>query len=363
MLRPKGEMSIRIYNAGEATVYYLLEEVRPGGMEGRTWRAQQVGPDGRALDVAVKVLTRDSWLGREVDPTEMLRRWRGQMQVMRSFGHRGFAPVQVAFPISAPPDDSTAIPDWMLGAPAFVMTWIDGVSLDEWSAGVADPLRRLQVLEICANGLDEFHRVTGHVHRDLKPANIMVEHEVARIVDYGLIRSLDHLRGQSTLAGTRAYMDPALLEGGEYSAATDLFSFAGIILHQLTLTHPIPGRLAPEIQGDLMRAELDRVAALIAYSLSPKPVNRPEVDGAADLLDRVISLMRPSPVRVTRSPRRAPSIAGVSPSDASTRSLIRPSPEPAGDLSRLVVSRILTPAFVAGFLTVLIVLLVRLLTN
>jgi hypothetical protein len=95
-------MDIQIYNEGEATTYDLIEEIR-GGQEGRTWRARQIGPAGRALAVAVKILARDSWLGQEVDPEEMLRKWRGQMQVMRNFGHRGFAPVQVAFPIGAPP--------------------------------------------------------------------------------------------------------------------------------------------------------------------------------------------------------------------------------------------------------------------
>ncbi len=355
-------MGIKVYNEGEATAYDLLEEIRPG-MEGRTWRARQVGPDGRTLNVAVKILTRDSWLGREVDPDEMLRRWRGQMQVMRSFGHRGFAPVQVAFPISAPPGETDAMPEWMRGAPAFVMTWIEGVTLDTWSAGVANPLQRLRALEICANGLDEFHRVTGHVHRDLKPSNIMVEDGVARIVDYGLIRSLDHVRSQSTLAGSLPYMDPALLDGCEYSTATDLFSFAGVILYQLTLTHPIPGRLSPEIQGDLIRVKADRAAALVAYSLSPKPAKRPQVAGASDLLERVIELMTPPPARVTKPSAFTPFPADASAPNTTAGALATSSSEPAVDRLRDVVSKILTSALGAGIITVLIVLFVRLLTS
>jgi len=344
---------IQIYNEGEATAYDLIQEIRRG-QEGRIWRARQLGPDGRALAVAVKVLTRDSWLEQEVDPDEMLRKWRGQMQVMRSFGHRGFAPVQVAFPISAPPENPTATPDWMLGVPAFVMAWIDGVVLDGWSARVADPLERLQVLEVCAHGLDDFHRVTGHVHRDLKPRNIMVEDDIARIVDYGLIRSLDQLRSHSGLTGSLPYMDPALFEGAEYSKVTDLFSFAGVILYQLTLKHPVPGRLAPKIQGELINGGFQPVAQLIAYSLSPDPLHRPEVGGAADLLAKVIALLRPA------QPRRSiPIELHSSPQDATTAPTPPPAPEPHEDLRNVVWSRIVMPVLVAGALTVLVVLILR----
>jgi serine/threonine protein kinase len=349
-------MDIQIYNEGEATAYDLIEEIR-GGQEGRTWRARQIGPDDRALAVAVKVLTRDSWLNQEVDPEEMLRKWRGQMQVMRNFGHRGFAPVQVAFPIGFPPDNPTATPEWMLGAPAFVMAWIDGVTLVEWSAREADPLERLRALEVCADGLDHFHRVTGHVHRDLKPENIMVQDGVARIVDYGLIRSLDDLRTHSAATGSRPYMDPALFEGAEYSTVTDLFSFAGVILYQLTLKHPVPGRLAPKIQGELINEGFQSVAQLIAYSLSPDPAYRPQVDGAADLLAKTIALMQPAPKRTA-----TPIEVSRSPLDDVTVPASPQVSEPETNLRTVAWPKIVAPLLVAGMLTVLVVLLLRALT-
>jgi serine/threonine protein kinase len=341
---------MRIYNNGEATTYELLEEL-PRGSEGPAWRARQIGPDGRSLDVAVKVLDPDSWLGQQVDPEQMLRTWRGQMQVMRNFGHRGFAPVQVAFAVSEDPDDPAATPDWMIGVPAFVMAWIDGVRLCDWTPGVADPVNRLTALEVCADGLDEFHRVTGHVHRDLKPSNIMVQNNVARIIDYGLIRSLDRLRSQSALGGSVPYMDPALFDGAEYSAATDLFSFAGILLFQLTLAHPVPGRLAPEVQGDLIRAGFEPLASLIGYSLSPKPAYRPEVDGASGLLARAIALAHPP------SRERALSRTVPGPSDSTTVQLQPPAD--GEDLRRLILLKIVLPVVIAGALTVVAVVILR----
>jgi serine/threonine protein kinase len=341
---------MRIYNQGERTAYELLEEL-PRGAEGRTWRALQHGPDGRSLHVAVKVLTPDSWLDQQVDPEQMLRRWQGQMQVMRNFGHRGFAPVQVAFAISVDPDDPAATPQSMVGVPAFVMAWIDGVRLLEWSGEVADPVRRLEALEVCADGLDEFHRVTGHVHRDLKPTNIMVQDDVARIIDFGLIRSVDRLRSHSAVTGSVPYMDPALFNGAEYSVATDLFSFAGILLYQLTLTHPVPGRLAPEVQGDLIRAGCERLASLIGYSLSPNPAYRPQADGAASLLAQTIALARP-PHR-----GRASAAPAAQPSEPTTVRLA--SPESGEDLRRLILLKMVLPVLVAGALTVVGVFILR----
>jgi serine/threonine protein kinase len=241
----------------------------------------------------------------------------------------------------------------MLRAPAFVIAWIEGVTLDEWSAQVADPLERLRALQVCAEGLDDFHRVTGHVHRDLKPSNIMVQDGVARIVDYGLIRSLDYLRTHSAVTGYVLYMDPALFEGAEYSTVTDLFSFAGVILYQLTLKHPVPGRLAPKIQGELINGGFQRVAHLIAYSLSPDPAYRPKVDGAADLLAKAISLMRPAPHR------RIPIAVTLPPRDAVTVPAFPPASEPVEDLQTVAWSRIVVPMLVTGTLTVLIVLLLR----
>src|SRR5262249_17932701 len=154
-----------------------LEEVARGG-EGDTWRAEQIGPVGKPIPVAVKILDPDRYLGKAgVDRDLVLDRWRGHAQVLRAFRQPGFATVQVAFQISAKCDKSAHTrPQW-LGRPAFVMSWIDGTPLSKWDGASLPPTERLSVLELCARALDAFHRETTHVHRDLKPSNIIVSPE------------------------------------------------------------------------------------------------------------------------------------------------------------------------------------------
>ena len=265
--------SIGIYNEGEATSYELVQQLTRGG-EGQTWRARQTGPGGRPLPVAVKVLTPDDHLGGSVDPQEILGTWREQMHVMRNFGHEGFAPVQVAFSISPSPSNPAATPAWMIGLPAFVMAWVDGVALHEWSRPIADPLQRLQALTLCASGLDAFHRETRHVHADLKPANIVVAGGRGRIIDFGLVRSTERARSRSAVAGTVGYLAPELFDGAPYSAQTDRYAFAAITFHQLVMRHPSPTRQPGQVARQLRFKGFPGAADVLEQALHHDPQRR-----------------------------------------------------------------------------------------
>ncbi len=293
--------NVDIYDAGEETRYELVEE-HEGGAEGRLWRAWQVGAGGRRLPVAVKVLTPERYFGALVDKEAVLTTWREQAQVMRSFSHDGFVPVQVVFRVADPPGG--AAPEWMVGLPAFVTTWAAGADLLEWSRGVDDVERRIDVLRRCAAGLDAFHRETEHVHRDVKPENVVVVGERARLVDYGLVRSFHQQRRLSTLAGTAGYLAPELEDGAPYTAATDRYAFAALIFHQLTLHHPPATRRGWQEQGRTMLAAAgaDRVASPLLLALHPDPQSRLHTDGVEDLLDRIAGGLRHAPVAVSPRP-------------------------------------------------------------
>jgi len=281
-------MELWIYNEGEKTGYRLLEEVARGG-EGDTWRAEQIGPVGRPILVAVKVLDPDRYLGKAgVDPDAVLDRWRGHAQVLRAFNQPGFATVQVAFQISAKHDQGAQTPPQWLGRPAFVMGWIEGLPLSKWDGSSLQPVERLSVLELCAQALDAFHGKTTHVHRDLKPSNIIVSPEkIGTIIDFGLVRSMEQIRGASTLAGSRGYIAPELYEGAEYSAATDLFAFAGILFYLLVGRHPPETGPASRTRELLANAGCGRCGPLLGDALAPHPNQRPELAGATELLGLV----------------------------------------------------------------------------
>lgn len=337
-----------IYDPGEATAYTLLGEVGERGMEGRTFRAEQVGL--ARLPVAVKVLTPDSYPG-DGDPAAVLAKWRGQLQLVRSFNHEGFAAVQVAFPIAAWPGRETATPPELVGVPAFVMSWIDGQNLDSWSRTASDPLARVAVLRLSAAALDAFHRHAKSVHGDLKPANIMVQDGKTRVIDFGLVRAAERMGEMSVLAGSYAYLDPSVRQSRTFSAAVDVYAFAAIIYKQLTRDVPNPAREAPRVRADLNEKGFGAVAEMLGFALSPHPHLRPQLDGAADLVDRVVRLLEapaPRPVFPVRpiatDPHDAPTVPFTDPGRRAERLPLHAAP--GASLLLMLVFAVLTVAAV-----------------
>lgn len=296
-----------VYDAGEDTAYELLEEIRRGG-EGRMFRARQVGAADVERSVALKILTPEDHFGGFGDPAAILRLWREQVQVMRNFAHAGFASVHVAFPLADLPGTQRNTPAPWVGLPAFVMAWIEGSSLEAWRTPERRSYENLLVLGPCAEGLDAFHRATGHVHRDLKPANVIVADDGARVIDYGLVRSVEQLRSQSHLIGTAGYIAPELYRGAQYTPATDLYAFAGIAFFQLTGKAPAYGQQAGYVRKGLNDAGCHRAGPLLAAALSPFETSRGGFSGAGDLLAQLLgTIERPGqrPAR-PRPPALAP---------------------------------------------------------
>jgi ligand-binding sensor domain-containing protein len=127
------------------------------------------------------------------------------------------------------------------GEPCLAMPFLDGETLR--AALNAGPFRRDRVARIVRDlgaALSEVH-ACGIVHRDLKPENIiLLEPGTARerpvIVDFGtagLRNGGRRLAATTLMAGSFHYMAPERLTG-HYSAATDVFSLAVMVLEMLT---------------------------------------------------------------------------------------------------------------------------------
>jgi TolB-like protein/tRNA A-37 threonylcarbamoyl transferase component Bud32 len=103
-----------------------------------------------------------------------------------------------------------------------------------------------------ADALDHAHR-HGIVHRDLKPGNIFLTSQGAKVLDFGLAKSLDKssatspdaltqaldgatvqkpLTTEGMLVGTMQYMSPEQLEGRDVDARSDIFAL-GAILYEM----------------------------------------------------------------------------------------------------------------------------------
>ncbi|HSC26177.1 MAG TPA: protein kinase [Vicinamibacterales bacterium] len=169
----------------------------------------------------------------------------------------------------------------------FVMELIEGETLA--ARLLRGPLPAVDVFRTAiqiADALDRAHR-KGLIHRDLKPANVMVTPTGAKLLDFGLARSVAAIAADGTppsttraltdkgvIAGTFNYMAPEQLEGGEADARSDIWAFGA------TLYEMVTARKAFQAAG---------TASLISSILRDEPVAITELQPMAPpALDRLV---------------------------------------------------------------------------
>ena len=206
------------------------------------------------------------------------------------------------------------------GRPFIVMELVEGENLAALLVreGPVDPRRSVELaLQACA-GLDHAHRA-GLVHRDVKPANLLVRADgTLKVADFGIARIADaatRLTQAGTILGTASYLAPEQADGGEVTAATDVYGL-GAVLYELLAGHPpfradsIPELVLRQQRGEIeplsgVAAELERV---VMRALERDPARRP--GSAAELARELAGTTAELPTRrleqVTRrqQPRR-----------------------------------------------------------
>jgi len=201
--------------------YSLTSPLGKGGM-GEVWRARH---KTLARDAAVKVI-RPEMLSASSGRQELLlkRRFEREAQVTASLR----SPHTVALYDFGRSKD---------GSFYYVMELLDGIDLQTMvdRFGPMDPARVVHVLWQVAQSLQEAHQA-GLVHRDIKPRNILVaklglEYDFAKVLDFGLVKSLQEEDLERTLTtmdgattGTPAYLSPEAALGRPVDARSDLYS-------------------------------------------------------------------------------------------------------------------------------------------
>jgi eukaryotic-like serine/threonine-protein kinase len=200
---------------------YRIEAYLSSGGMGAVFRATHVM---LGKPVAVKLIQGDL-----VTSPEMARRFQREARAATSLNHPCIVSV---YDLGQTGDGTLYI----------AMELVDGQSLkDEIRAqGRIEPARIVRLLRDVASALAVAHR-HQIIHRDLKPQNVMLTRdsngrEVAKLLDFGIAKTLDEAQTQLTAAGfalgTPQYMSPEQAMGKEVDPRSDLYSL-GVVMYEM----------------------------------------------------------------------------------------------------------------------------------
>jgi len=161
------------------------------------------------------------------------------------------------------------------GTDYLVMELLEGETLAQRVSKGALPIDQVlrHGIEI-ASALDAAHR-KGVVHRDLKPGNIMLTKSGAKLLDFGLAKSVtvlesdpsavtmtQPLTSKGTIVGTFQYMAPEQLEGQDADARTDVFAFGAVLYEMATGKRAFEGTSRASLIASIMSSHPRRISEL-----------------------------------------------------------------------------------------------------
>jgi hypothetical protein len=262
--------------------YRLEEELGQGGM-GAVWRAV------------------DQELGREV---ALKRAFGGSVRREAKVG-AGLMHPNVVVVFDAVTDEDA---QWL------VTEYVPATDLDRIieAEGPLSEERALKIGGQLAAALSAIHR-RGIVHRDIKPANVLVTaDDVAKLTDLGIARWTEITQsGGAQLTGTLGYVAPEVANGGEATAASDMFALGATLYAAVEGQSPW-GDGADGPFSQIQRAgkgtpipyqRAKEIAPLLDALMERNPANRPT---AADVtqygdLPRLQGIRRRRRLRVRQS--------------------------------------------------------------
>jgi len=157
-----------------------------------------------------------------------------------------------------------------------VMQFLEGETLAQrLSRGALSIKETLDIGIQIAEALAAAHRA-GIVHRDLKPGNVMLTRAGARLLDFGLARTVTNaddlnataadrtsLTTHGTLLGTLHYMAPEQLEGRDIDTRADIFAFGAVLYEMVTGVKAFEAETPARVLSAILRDEPARVSAIV----------------------------------------------------------------------------------------------------
>ncbi|HEY4057889.1 MAG TPA: serine/threonine-protein kinase [Kofleriaceae bacterium] len=175
-----------------------------------------------------------------------------------------------------------------------VMEFVEGEPLNRmlFREKRMSPRKACEIVLQVAEALHYIHR-QNVVHCDIKTENILIHEEeleakrtkmVAKLLDFGLARSLVASRASTSLSGTPHYVAPERIRGEPASPASDVYG-VGILLYELICgavpwDGPVQKILAghldekPKPPSQLVEGLDPALETLILHALEKRPVNR-----------------------------------------------------------------------------------------
>jgi serine/threonine-protein kinase len=237
--------------------YEVLGLIGEGGM-GQVYRASDTRLD-RA--VAIKVLP-------SALAADRVRRDRFEREA-RSIS-------KLEHPNICPLYDVGELPADLGGGMFLVMQFLEGETLAQRLSRGAMAIKEVLDTAIqVAEALAAAHRA-GIVHRDLKPGNVMLTRAGARLLDFGLARTVSNQAGdntaandrtslttQGTLLGTLHYMAPEQLDGREVDTRADIFAFGAVLYEMVTGVKAFEAETPARVLSAILRDDPTRVSTII----------------------------------------------------------------------------------------------------
>lgn len=199
------------------------------------------------------------------------------------------------------------------GVPFVVMELLEGSSLATRLR--AGPMSISDAVPVCLGvlaALDALHS-RGLVHRDIKPSNVFLTPHGAKLLDFGLAKSVAVSGGdaratgditQSGLViGTPQYMSPEQLQGAPLDARSDTFALGAVLFEMLSGRPAFSGRTVPELFHRIVFEQPPSIAqpapvrAVVSRALAKRPADR--FHSAAAMADQLRPLVSVPQVDVT----------------------------------------------------------------
>ncbi len=171
------------------------------------------------------------------------------------------------------------------GASYLVMEYLEGETLADRLRKVPLPLEQVLKVgaEIC-EGLEKAHR-SGVVHRDLKPSNIMLTKTGAKLMDFGLAKTMvpigessaslatmsRPLTTEGTIVGTFQYMSPEQVEGKEADVRSDIFALGAVLYEMITGKRAFEGKTTASTIAAILAGEPQPISTI-------KPMSSPALE-------------------------------------------------------------------------------------